>query len=171
MRTPNASWHYIETVAALEQESRQKRRWPDRLAETIARFVGSLLFVALHLAGFAFWVYVNTGQASWIKPFDPFPFILLALFVSCEGVLLSTFVLIRQNRMSLESDYRAHLNLQIDLLAEREITKLLQLQRLMCDRLGIEEAKLDHELRDLSQITAVRALADRLAKQLEDQAG
>jgi uncharacterized membrane protein len=48
---------------------------------------------------------------------------LLALIVSVEGVLLSTFILMKQNRMSRHADHRDHLNLQIDLLAEKEITK------------------------------------------------
>ena len=61
------------------------------------------------------------------------------MLVSLEGVLLSTFVLLKQNRMSQPADHRAHLDLQVNLLSEKEITKVLQLQRLICARLEIEE--------------------------------
>jgi uncharacterized membrane protein len=83
--------------------------------------------------------------------------------VSCEGVLLSTFVLMKQNRMSRAADARAHLNLQIDMLAEKEITKILQLQQMMCERM---EIRADDEAKELSRETAVDRLAEHLSRQL-----
>ncbi|MBX9600235.1 MAG: DUF1003 domain-containing protein [Bryobacteraceae bacterium] len=159
---PLAAEENIRVIAELEQEFRRQRTTPERIADAIAAFTGSFFFSLLHVCGFALYILVNSGWAPFLRPFDPFPFVFLALIVSCEAVLLSSFVLMKQNRMSAGSDRRAHLNLQIDLLAEKEITKLLQLQRMICDRLGIREAAHDEEARDMSQNTAVDSLADQL---------
>ena len=91
------------------------------------------------------------------------------MLVSLEGVLLSTFVLIKQNRMSQRADQRAHLDLQVNLLAEKEITKVLQMQRLLCRQLGIEEADSDPETVELSQITAIDNLAHELEHRLPSE--
>ena len=155
----------IETVARLEYEALEQRSRKDRIGDAIADFAGSMTFVMAQIAGFALYAFLNSGVIPFIKPWDPYPYILLALLVSLEGVLLSTFVLMKQNRMSRRADQRNHLNLQIDLLSEKEITKMLQLQRLICDKLGIHEAKNDAEVRELSQHTAV----EDLAKELEEK--
>ena len=167
---PKAAQENILAVAKLEQEFLAQRTLLERIADAIAGFVGSMPFVCLHLLWFAGWVAVNLGWLPVVKPFDPWPFILLALIVSCEGVLLSTFVLMKQNRMSLAADKRAHLNLQIDLLAEKEITKILQMQRLLCARLGVEEVLADREVTDLSRETAVETLAEQLQERLGSEA-
>jgi hypothetical protein len=62
-----------------------------------------------------------------IRPFDPFPFPFLTMTVSLEAIFLALFVLASQNRLSRQADKRSHLDLQIDLLAEREMTAVLQL--------------------------------------------
>jgi len=155
----------IETVARLEQEALEQRSRKDRIGDAIADFAGSMTFVIAQLVGFAVYATLNSGLVAFIKPWDPYPYILLALLVSLEGVMLSTFVLMKQNRMSRRADQRNHLNLQIDLLAEKEITKMLQLQRLICHRLGIPEAQLDAEVQELSRHTAV----EDLAKELEER--
>ncbi len=152
----------LDAVAELQRQVLEEGGPAQRVAERIATFAGSMRFVLLHLIAFAVWVVINTGHAG-IRPFDPYPFILLSLIVSCEAVLISTFVLIKQNAMSRAADARDHLNLQIDLLSEREATKILQLQRLICERMGIREAMEDEEARDLSAATAV----DRIAVQVK----
>jgi len=162
--TPAAARKNIETVADIERSVIEHRDWAGRLAHAIASFTGSLPFVIVHLVWFGIWVTVNSGKVG-VRPFDPYPFVLLALIVSCEGVLLTTFVLIEQNMMTRSADQRDHLNLQIDLLAEREITKVLQLQRLICKKLDIAEAS-DAETSELSQTTAVEELASELQEKL-----
>ena len=104
-----------------------------------------------------------------MKPFDPFPFILLAMIVSVEGVLLSTFVLMKQNRMQRRSDLRAHLDLQINLLAEKEVTKSLQMLRAVCRKLQISEEDFavdsDKELEEMANTTSVDMLAEHVQEQ------
>ena len=160
----------INAICALEEEARSKRTLSDRLSDVIASFVGSIPFVVLHLIWFVIWVAINMGWLFGKLRFDPYPFALLCMLVSLEGVLLSTFVLIKQNRMSQRADQRAHLDLQINLLSEREITKMLQLQRLICERLQIEEAVVDPEARELSNVTAIDNIARHLDEKLPKEA-
>jgi uncharacterized membrane protein len=157
----------IETVARMERQFLEQRTWTERLGDAIADFVGTMSFILVHLLALVAWIAINTGKLG-IKPFDPYPFVLLTMIVSMEGVLLATFVLMKQNRMSRRADQRNHLNLQIDLLAEKEITKILQLQQAMCKRLGIAEAAKDDEIHELSEHTAVESLARELEQKIPD---
>jgi uncharacterized membrane protein len=158
----------IETVAKIEHQALDDRNWKDKLGDAIAGFVGTMAFVLCHALGLLLWIVINSG-AFPLKPFDPYPYTLLTMIVSLEGVIIATFVLMKQNRMSRRSDQRDHLNLQIDLLAEKEITKMLQLQRLICERLGIEEACRDEEVREFSQHTAVEAIARDLETKIPEE--
>jgi uncharacterized membrane protein len=127
----------IQTIADLERQASAEKRWNERVSERISDFVGSLMFVAMHVLWF-------TGWASWnaLAPetmqFDPYPYGLLTFIVSLEGVLVATFVLITQNRMNRQAEQRAHLNLQVDLLAEQEMTMVLRLLRQVGERLGVK---------------------------------
>src|SRR5689334_12119331 len=103
----------VAAVAGLEAEALDRRTPADRASDAIAAFVGTIGFVALHLIWFALWASINAGLVPFVPAFDPYPFQLLCMIVSMEGVLMSTFVLIKQNRMSYLSDRRAHLDLQV----------------------------------------------------------
>ena len=159
--TPPSAEANIDTVIRLEEASLKERTLADKVSDAIANFVGSIIFVVIHVVWFSVWVALNTG----ILRFDPYPFALLCMLVSLEGVLLSTFVLIKQNRMSQRADHRNHLDLQVNLLAEKEITKVLQLQRLICRKLEIREGDTDKEVVELSTVTAI----DNLAHELHDK--
>jgi uncharacterized membrane protein len=164
--TPPLAERNINTIAQLEAGFRQERSCAERMADSIASFVGSIPFVLLHLAAFLLWILWNTGHLPWLSIFDPFPFILLSLVVSCEGVLLSTFVLMKQNRMTRGSDRRDHLNLQVDILAEQEITKVLQTLRVLCRHLGVREPREDPATAELSQETAIEKIAAQVDEKI-----
>jgi uncharacterized membrane protein len=112
----------IETILRLESMELRRRNWSDGLADSIAGFTGSIAFVILHLMWFSLWAAWNSRIITSAKPFDPYPFQLLVMIVSLEGVLLVTFVLIKQNRLTYLPDRRAHPDPQINLLAGREAT-------------------------------------------------
>jgi uncharacterized membrane protein len=164
--TPPSAQANISAVVKLEEEAQQRRTISDRLSDAIANFVGSIPFVILHLCWFGIWVALNTTDFFSRLRFDPYPFALLCMLVSLEGVLLSTFVLIKQNRMSHRADERSHLDLQVNLLSEKELTKILQLQKLICSKLDIKEAEMDFEVNELSSVTAVDNIAHELNRQL-----
>jgi uncharacterized membrane protein len=122
----------------------------EKAADAITRFAGSMQFVYVHLALFVTWILINIGAVPGVRPFDPFPFVMLAMFASVEAIFLSTFVLISQNRMAALADRRADLDLHISLLAEHEITRLVRMMEAMSDRMGIPVGK-PEELQELEQ--------------------
>ncbi|MDQ6707385.1 MAG: DUF1003 domain-containing protein [Acidobacteriota bacterium] len=158
----------IETIVKLEERSLQERSLSDRLADSIGTFCGSMSFIVLHMAIFGFWITVNAGLIPGIPQFDKFPFLLLSVAVSIEAIFLSAFVLMKQNRMSRRADIRANLDLQINLLTEKEITLVLQMLHVMGKQLGIEEHSQPQELHELSTETAVEDLATQLQAELPE---
>jgi uncharacterized membrane protein len=167
--TTESAQQNIETIAKLEHAAIEQRGLGERLSDAFTRVMGSMTFVCLHVAGFLLWFSINLGLFPGIEPFDPFPFGILTLIVSAEGVLLAIFVLISQNRASRLANQRAHLNLQISLLAEQESTKLLQKIQTITNYLGIKETADDHEAQRLSQSTHLEVLAEELKKSLPDE--
>jgi uncharacterized membrane protein len=167
-QNPGPAQTNIETVARLEQEFLEQRTVADRLGDATVAIVGSPGFVAAHLVAFAIWILVNIGAMPYIPVFDPYPFVLLTMIVSMEGVLLAVFILMKQNWIARRAEQREHLHLQINLLAEKEITKILQMQRLVCDHLGIREAAEDQEAKELAGDTAVESLAREMQNRLPE---
>jgi len=153
----------IEAVRRLEQEFTRDRTAADRIADVIGGFGGSLKFVAFHALLFGVWIAWNTVGAH---RFDPYPFMLLSLAVNLEAIFLSTFVLMKQNRMSKREDLRAHLDLQINLLSEQEMTLVLQLLRRISTRLGVPLST--QQLEELSEETSVEDLASQLRETLPE---
>ena len=131
-------------AALLEQKKRDeaKRKTEERVADAISRFTGSMKFVYLHLVVFGTWIVVNLKYTPFPK-FDP-TFVVLAMVASVEAIFLSTFVLITQNRLAALADKRADLDLQISLLAEHEITRLVTLVAAIGEKLQIDAAKDPH---------------------------
>jgi uncharacterized membrane protein len=149
---PNPAAANVRAIIELEREARATSDWASRVSDAISAFAGSLWFVLCHLAAFTGWALWNALAPAALR-FDPYPYGLLTFIVSMEGVLIATFVLIAQNRMSVQSDRRDHLNLQVDLLAEQEMTMVLRMLRRISERLDIEE-----EIGEAAQ-------AERLAEQ------
>jgi uncharacterized membrane protein len=94
--------------------------------------------------------------------FDP-TFVVLAMFASVEAIFLSTFILITQNRMMKLADRRADLNLQISLLAEHEVTRLINMTAQICDHLGLENAK-GADIAELTQDVRPETVLETLDK-------
>lgn len=128
----------ISAVAEIQQREAARRSRQERIADWITEFSGSMPFVYIHAAWFAVWILLNVGlfHVPHLTDFDPFPFGLLTLIVSLEAIFLSTFVLISQNRLSRLSEQRAELDLQINLLAEHKIAKILEMLDSMAQQLG-----------------------------------
>ena len=149
----------IEALLARRQAEEKARGFQDRVADAITRFTGSMSFVYLHLALFGAWIAINLGWTP-LPRFDP-SFVVLAMVASVEAIFLSTFVLISQNRMAALADKRSDLDLQVSLLAEHEITRLITLVTAMADRMGIEHAR-DPELPELAQNVAPEKVLDAM---------
>lgn len=163
---PHPAAKNIQAIAELEDAALQDRSAADRLSDRISQATGSAPFAILHLAWFTVWLLINTGQIPQVRPFDPYPFSLLTLVVSLEAIFLSVFVLMSQNRMTRHAEKRAHLDLQINLLAEQELTAILEMQRAMCRKWGIDVGVTDERLKHLLEETDIHKLAADLDKKL-----
>jgi uncharacterized membrane protein len=152
----------IETIARMEQVAEAQHSPLDRAIDTTTRFIGSLTFLCLHLVGFALWIGLNL-RPSQPRHFDPYLFNLSAMVVGMEAIILSSFILITQNRQQRLADRRAHLELQINMLAEQEATKVLTMLGAIQDHLGIGGH--DPERASLEQATE----PEKLMEQIEGQ--
>jgi uncharacterized membrane protein len=152
----------ISTITRLRLEAANRRNLQERIADAVTDFSGHIVFVYLHIVWFGAWIVLNTGWLG-VHPFDPFPYGLLTMIVSLEAIFLSTFVLISQNRMSEETEYRANLNLQISLLTEHEVTRVLQMLDAIQDKMGIENDD-DSELADLEIETKPEDVLNEIAR-------
>jgi uncharacterized membrane protein len=157
---------HIDSIVKQEEEALESRSSSERLADSVGVFAGSLLFVVLHLGLVISWLVVNSGQISGIRPFDPWPFSLLGVIVAVEAVILSSFILMRQNRMMRRGERRDHLNLQVDLLAEKEITTVLRMVSAICGHMGLQSITADKDIRELSQNTSIESLTQTLEDRL-----
>ena len=155
----------VEAIARLEETALHSRSAAEKMSDTITRFTGSMGFVVFHIVLFAFWFAVNLKIVPFIPAFDPFPFGILTLIVSTEGVFLAIFILISQNRITRQADRRAHLDLQVNILAEQELTMILQMQHRLCDHFGIEVETVKDEAHRLMEKTDV----ERLVVELENK--
>ena len=150
----------IRALQLRRQREEKEATAEERVAEAITRFTGSMRFVYLHLAFFGFWIVANLGWVPGVPAWDP-SFVVLAMVASVEAIFLSTFVLISQNRMAATADKRADLDLQISLLAEHEVTRLVTLVSGIADRMGVK-TKADADLEEITLDVAPEAVLDEL---------
>lgn len=166
-KLPPTAKKNIEIIAQVEQELLRNRSWVERFGEGMARFFGSLFFIAVHIAFLTAWISLNTGGIRGIHAFDPYPFAFLALIVAIEFIFLTTFVLINQKHQIRRTEQWWHLHLQLSMLTEQEVTKNMQMLALICHRLGLEEPSEDPELTEMTQATSVTAVVGELERARE----
>ena len=156
----------IRALQLRRQREEKEATVEERLAEAITRFTGSMRFVYLHLAFFGFWIVANLGWIPGVPAWDA-SFVVLAMVASVEAIFLSTFVLISQNRMAAAADKRADLDLQISLLAEHEVTRLVTLVSGIADRMRVR-TEADADLDEITQDVAPEAVLHEIeATELE----
>jgi uncharacterized membrane protein len=148
----------VEQIARLEAEHLLHRSVAERLAGAVTAAAGTATCALLHVVWFGGWILVNLGRVHGVAPFDPFPFGLLTTIVSLEAIFLAICILINQNQMTRQADRRAHLDLQVNLLAEQESTATLRIVSRIAERLGIDLADCTPD-RSLATETDVERLA------------
>jgi len=168
--TPLESSTLEENVQAVKRWERAillARSKSEQVSDWIASTAGSGPVLVLHVVWFGIWVTVNAGAIRGMRPFDPFPFPFLTMTVSLEAIFLALFVLASQNRLTRQADKRSHLDLQVDLLAEREMTVVLQLLQDIALHLDVQTSVTPDQLRDLMRKTDLRRLTTRLEELAE----
>jgi uncharacterized membrane protein len=155
---------HIQLILKHEEEFMARRTAAERVGDSLGSFVGSLTFIGIHVVWFTAWILVNTVSIAHIPHFDPVPFSILDTIVAIEAIFLASFIVMRQSRSSRRSDERDHLILQVLLLAEKEVTAVLQIDRQIAARIGLSEVAKDAEIVQLSQKTSI----DDVAQSLKD---
>jgi uncharacterized membrane protein len=150
----------IEVLRARRARDEQNAARDERIAGAISGFAGSMTFVYLHAMLFGSWIVINLGWVPGLTPWDP-TFVVLGMIASVEAIFLSTFVLINQNRMAASADKRADLDLQISLLTEHELTKVVVLVAEIARKHGIKTAE-DGEIEELKSNVAPEAVLDKI---------
>ncbi|HEY8591637.1 MAG TPA: DUF1003 domain-containing protein [Sphingomicrobium sp.] len=150
----------IDTLRRRREEEEQRAALDQKLARAITRFAGSMAFVYIHATIYGLWILANLGWVPGLPRWDP-SFVTLAMIASVEAIFLSTFILITQNRMSANAQRRAELDLQVSLLAEAEITKLVELVSAMAERMDIHPGE-RHEVEEMKKRVAPEAVLDAI---------
>ncbi|MFM7645275.1 MAG: DUF1003 domain-containing protein [Sphingomonadales bacterium] len=153
----------------IEEEAEKKLILGERLADRVAAFGGSWVFIISFFCFIACWIVVNAWMLRY-QPFDPFPFILLNLMLSCLAAIQAPIIMMSQNRQEQKDRLRAEHDYKINLKAELEIKllsekidhllvhqnkKLLEIQEMQIDyledllkRAHHSSAKISHDQND-----------------------
>lgn len=152
-------------IRGLKAQMDSKRSLSDRIADFLTDSFGTVFFLSLNAAWFLIWILINTGLIPGISVFDPFPFGLLTMVVSLEAIFLAIIVLISQNRSARIADLREEIDLQVNVRAEAEVTKILIMIDQIHDHLGLTHED-DAELIKMKQKTNLMAIERELMREM-----
>ena len=163
--TLNHHHHSHRLIKSFEAEALKKRSLFVKLADAMTSSFGTVFFLVLNLVFFIVWIIINNGKTAF-RPFDPFPFMLLSVAVSSYAIILSIIVLISQNRENQIESLRQELQLQVNLIAEREITKVLKMLKEVLEE--VKKGKIsDEELDEMIKEVDTSYLERRLEEQIK----
>ena len=165
----NPTQYNIDAIAKLEHDALDRRTLTERVSNVITKLVGNVGFLVAQLLLVSGWCLVNVHVIPGLKAFDPFPFGVLALVVSSESVFLTIFVLISQSRMARQSERRSHLDLQVGMLSEQELTTILKMLQKLCQHVGVNVDSSKQEVQSFSKTTDVHKLASELEEKLPEE--
>jgi uncharacterized membrane protein len=151
-------------IEALRERRKQEKRNSSReekLADAITAFTGSMRFVYLHLVMYGVWIAWNLIPG--IPHFDP-TFVILAMAAPVEAIFLSTFVLISQNRAQATTDKRDDLDLHINLLAEHELTRLIEMVSAIAQKLEVRTGA-EQEVAEITKDVAPEVVLKKIEQQ------
>ena len=151
---------------SFEAQALRHRSFFTQIADDLTNIFGSTLFLNINIIVFIAWIAINIGLIPDIPVFDPFPFGLLTMALSIEAIILAIIILVSQNRQSYISTVREELHLQVNLIAEEEVTKVLKLLAEIRKKMGIEEKdpELDEMLERINTSYIERSLVEQMEK-------
>ncbi len=153
-----------EAIRSLRAKADAERTLGEKFADWMTSTLGTPWFFILNLTWFVLWVTINNNIIPGIRPFDKFPFGLLTMTVSLEAIVLAIFVLISQNRKKDIDDLREEISLQIGLITETELTKMLGILKKVAEKQGIDLSN-DKELEEMQKILNTKELEEILSEE------
>src|SRR6202789_2288508 len=142
----------LELLSSFKDREEAQISGVQLVIERISSFFGSAAYFAFAVAFIVVWVLANGWAVhAGLHPIDAPPFYWLQGLVSYNALLLTVAVLIRQNRMAKVAEHRSHLDLQINLLSEQKVTKILQIVDELQRELTALRKRPDSEIADMSK--------------------
>jgi len=118
----------IESIVAMQRREWESVSLSQRRVERLSRFIGRPVYLVALLIAVAAWVVYNSTAPAWgLRSFDALPFGMLNGILSLIALITTTIVLIAQNRLAKLEQQHTHLALQVNLLTEQKVTKLIHL--------------------------------------------
>lgn len=151
-------------VRSFEAEALRKRPFIVKIADFLTSYFGTVGFLIANVVIYGLWILVNEGNIPGIPVFDPYPYSFMNSFVSIEAIILTVIVLMSQNREGQRDVLRNELGLQVELISEKEITKILQLLKQLLKEQG--KLKDDHELVEMTEEIDTSYIERKLEQQL-----
>jgi len=158
----------LRLLRSVKGKADEKRSFSERTADTLTAAFGSMVFLVLNVVWFVVWIVINVGLIPGLEPFDPFPFGFLTMVVSLEAIALAIIVLMSQNRSAKILDLREEVDLQVNLLTEQEITKLLQIVALLAEKQGIDLSR-DSALQEMLRPSDTEKIEKEMEKEVSGQ--
>lgn len=140
----------------------------DVLTRYLTRVFGSFLFLCASTLFIIGWIFLNAGLISSIPQFDPYPFTLLMMMVSFFSIFISMIVLMTQSRQEKIDQVRHHIDLEIDVRAEHEVTKILHMLDELRESLGIAK-KEDKELEQMKEKIDIVEIKEGIEQVIESE--
>jgi len=154
-----------QIIKSFEAQELRKRPLVVKIADFLTSVFGTISFLTGNIAVYVFWVLGNTGRISWFPIIDPYPYAFMNSFISIEAIILSIIVLMSQSRQNQRATLRSELGLQVELISEKEITKIL---RLLKEIIKNQEKNLsDPELEEMTKEIDEGYIERKLTEQME----
>lgn len=151
---------------SFEAKSLRSRSFLTQFADRLTEICGSTVFLFIHIIWFASWILINTGYVEQVHVFDPYPFGLLTMVVSLEAIFLALFILVSQNRQAYISTIRDEVHMGVSLIAEEEITKVLEILAEVRKEVGIKkpDPELDKMLNRIDTSYLEKTITEQLRR-------
>lgn len=154
-------------IQSFEAKELRKRPFIIKIADRLSSFFGSFWFLGFNVTLFTFWIVANAGLIPNIPIFDPFPYFFLTTGVSLEAIFLTIVVLISQQRQNQVATIREELDMQVNRIAEKEITKALYILNKIAEKQKIDLND-DLELKEMLRGIEFSYIEKKLQEQLND---
>jgi uncharacterized membrane protein len=157
-----------KAIQSFKAKVKEERSQFEIIADSLTRWFGTITFLVMNLILFALWLTINLNVIPGIVAFDPYPFGMLTMIVSLEAIVLSIIVLISQNRESVVNNLREEMDMNVDVIAEEEITKLLELVSRIAEKNGINLSK-DTVLQGMLKPVDKKRLEEKLREEMAEE--
>ncbi len=152
-------------IRSFKAQADARRTKAEIFADWLTGFFGTVTFLIINAIWFSVWILHNIGMIPILEPFDPFPFGLLTMVVSLEAIFLAIIVLISQNREAKIADLREEIDLQINVIAEEEVTYIVKMLNAIMKKQGITPIQ-DNELKEKANIKDHKNLEELIEDEL-----